>query len=123
MNRRGFLSGVLKAAAVAVAAPTILPAAVTYAHRWVKKRNARIITPPYDPFWLQTTRFSRIMDDEYHAAFMEALDPTSPLYKFIMEQPQQQAFVDSFFHNKPIPPHLRGPAPGIITTIDCPFTV
>lgn len=41
-TRRGFLTSLLKLGVGAAVAPTILPAATTYARRWVKQRGLYI---------------------------------------------------------------------------------
>lgn len=65
MNRRSFLSAMIKAAAGAM----ILPSAVTYARTWkptasgILFREPRLITG----FWIQTSQGARcIIDEEYH---------------------------------------------------------
>ncbi len=53
MNRRSFFEQLAKAGAGVVAAPMILPAALTYARVWVPERRVvRFIVPqPLRPMW------------------------------------------------------------------------
>lgn len=77
MNRRSFLSAILKAGVAAA----VLPAATTYARRWVKPAGKNLI----EPFWFETSRASFKYDVEY-----------------------QRMFVESFFFNKSIPGQFLG---------------
>jgi hypothetical protein len=48
---------------------------------------AQLPVAPPDPFWIESARVSRCIDAEH-----------------------QKAFIEMFFHNKPIPTHLIPPA-------------
>lgn len=70
MNRRGFLSSMLRAGVGAA----ILPAAVTYGRRWIKPASSGrtlwlLDWDTIEPYWIQTTRHSFVYDAAYEEAW------------------------------------------------------
>lgn len=110
MNRRSFLTRLAKAVAVTVAAPTILPAATTYARQW-RKQGALIV-----PFWIQEKRTAFCFDDEYRCV-MEQLMATTTLRSFTWELPRAET--EALLRRYP-PPRRARPVPETAAATESP---